>query len=362
VASTPRDPLLRLDDPELEWKRYERFCLDLSRALPDVLDAHLYGTRGEDQQGIDIHADLSDGRVRTIQCRRVSKFGKGDAEATIADTTYEADEHVIWAACALTTHARKVVEAADGWDAWDIEQLSSQLRGLPREIARWLVEDHLGAAERRRLLGPETELCLVPASAGYASLDRRAGLLGTYQRLRGRDAELAELRSALEDPAIRVVVLVGRGGIGKTRLLRALADESPERRMLLLLEGVEVTAGLPDELPLASFDVLIDDAHRRGDLRPVLATILRRDELATVVLASRPQRLRELRADLIELGVAADTVRELEPLVELEQARSPRAGGRRAGWGARRARRAAGSAPARRARRLRAWCSLAAQR
>src|SRR6266540_2253474 len=144
MASTPRDPLLRLDDPELEWKRYERFCLDLARALPEVADAHLYGTRGEAQEGIDIHADLDDGRVRTIQSRRVAKFGKADAERTIADTTYEADEHVIWVSCPLSTGARKVIDAAEGWDAWDIEQLSSQLRGLPREQARWLVEDHLG--------------------------------------------------------------------------------------------------------------------------------------------------------------------------------------------------------------------------
>jgi hypothetical protein len=127
-----------------------------------VADAHLCGTRGEDQQGIDIHADVVDGRVRTIQCRRVARFGKGDAEETIADTTHAADEHVIWATCPLTTHARKVINAANGWDAWDIEQLSSQVRGLPREQMRWLVEDHLGANERRRLLGPESELCIAP--------------------------------------------------------------------------------------------------------------------------------------------------------------------------------------------------------
>lgn len=320
MASTPRDPLLRLNDPELEWKRYERFCLDLARALPEVADTHLYGTRGEAQQGIDIHADLYDGQVRTIQCRRVEKFGKRDAESTIADTTYEADEHVVWVSCPLTTGARKVIDAADSWDAWDVEQLSSQLRALPREQARWLVEDHLGGGERRRLLGPESELCLVPASTWYASRDRREGLLGTHQQLRGRDAELAELRSAVEDHAVRVVVLVGRGGIGKTRLLRALADESPSRRMLLLLEGADVTAALSDELPLASFDLIIDDAHRRDDLSSVLATVLRRDELNTVVLASRPHRLAALRADLIELDVAADAVRGLAPLADLEQA------------------------------------------
>lgn len=51
MASTPREPVLRLNDPELEWKRFERFCLDLARALPEVADAHLYGTAARASRG-----------------------------------------------------------------------------------------------------------------------------------------------------------------------------------------------------------------------------------------------------------------------------------------------------------------------
>ena len=62
VTAPGVEPLLNLNDSELEWKRFERFCLDLVKSLPEVRDAHLYGTRGEDQQGIDIHVDLVDER------------------------------------------------------------------------------------------------------------------------------------------------------------------------------------------------------------------------------------------------------------------------------------------------------------
>lgn len=319
VSATPTDPLLRLDDPELEWKRFERFCLDLVRALPDVIDAHLYGTRGEDQQGIDIHADLDGGGVRTIQCRRVQKFGKGDARQGIKETTYKADEHEIWATAPLSTGARKQVDETDGWEARDIEQLSSLVRGLLREQARWLVEDHLGAAERKRFLGHEGDLLIAPALPWFRRADGRTQLLGLGHTLRGREQVLDELKDAVGDGETRIVILLGRSGIGKSRLLRALVEELPTRRILALRAGFGSISQLGDELPLDPYDLLIDDAHRRDDLQAVLATVLAAEALDTLVLASSPQGLSELRAILSTAGVSSDVVRAIGPLASLEE-------------------------------------------
>ena len=317
MTAPPVEPLLALNDPELEWKRYERFCLDLAKALPDVHDAHLYGDRGDDQEGIDIHADLVDGRVRTIQCRRVNSFGKTEADRTIEETTYTADEHCVWAACPLTTGARKAIRLAANWDAWDIEQISSAVRQLPREVARWLVEDHLGQRERRRVLGPDAELVVAPAQAWFARTDGNVRALPSSQPLEGRQDELADVQAAILDPSVACVILVGRGGIGKTRLLRAVADELADRRMLILREGVDVGASLGAELPLAPFDLMVDDAHRRTDLRNVLATAFTRDELETVILATRPHQVDAIRDQLTDLGLPLSGVRVLDPLSAL---------------------------------------------
>lgn len=315
MSSNPHTPLLELADPELEWKRFERFCLDLARALPDVRDAHLYGTRGEKQHGIDIHADLTDGRVRTIQCRRVSRFTKSSATATIRDTTYKADEHRVWCTAPMSTGAREVLRTTRKWDGWDIEQISSAVRALPREIARWIVEDHLGSAARKRLLGPDGTLCLAPAQWWFGRRDSDDTYLPMNQPLVGRDEELDDLRRSFSNPAVRVLILPGRPGIGKTRLLRAIAEgASKDERVLLLPSGQQASADLSDELPQAPFTLLIDDADRRPDISGILATILATGETPTIILTTRPQHVPAMRSAIAGAGIAGHAIHEMSPL------------------------------------------------
>jgi hypothetical protein len=319
----PLAQLLRFDG-EFEWKSFERFCLQLAKALPEVRDAHLHGVPGDHQDGIDIHVDLVDGRVRTIQCRHVAEFAKADALAAIAATSYEADEHQVWMTCKVTKATREAFGSVAGWEARDIEQISSAVRGLPREIARWLVEDHLGQPERRRFLGPSGELTIAPARAWFARGDANPRVMGTSQPLEGRQDELAALRNAIVDPSIACVVLVGRGGIGTTRLLRAIADELPERRMLILREGVDVSGAIGEELPMASFDLIIDDAHRRPDLESVLAVAFTCPELDTVILSVPPHALEVVRTQLHNLGLSLPGISVVGPLPPLPLAAAQR--------------------------------------
>lgn len=56
----------------------------------------------------------------------------------------------------------------------------------------------------------------------------RSALPRPLTRLVGRDAELAMVSGLVADPSVRLVTMVGPGGVGKTRLAIAVADHSQE--------------------------------------------------------------------------------------------------------------------------------------
>jgi hypothetical protein len=308
LTSTPRDALLELASGRLTPRDFEHFCLELVRQLPGVVDAHTYGVPGDAQDGIDLHTDLDDGRVRAIQCRRVQKFGKPQADKLLKDTTYPADEYWLWCTCELTKAGRDVMDAAAGWTAWGLDGISATVRDLDRERARWLVEDYLGASARKRFLGPEADLAVMRADRWFTFQDETGLGLPTGQALRGRDEQLGDAVAALDDPDSHAVIVSGRAGIGKTRFLRAIADAHRERRVLWLRDGIDVLSTLADELPHARYVLMIDDAHRRDQVPAILATAMARTPLPTVVLATRPHRGPDIRADLYAAGIKSDAI------------------------------------------------------
>lgn len=320
LALPPADhvALLPLDDPQWDWDDFERFCLGYVNAQPDVVKAYKYGTRGQDQRGIDIVAELLDGRTRTYQCRQRQKYTKAHAESTVAETEYEADEHVILLACEVGTAVRDYIAGIENWTLLDKEDLAQGVRAIePRERARRLVEDTFTVHWRRAFLGPSGPLCFHEASEYFAPLldDRR--LFRHTWTLVGRDELLTTVDQQLANQVVRVLVLVGRGGIGKTRVLRALAEAQQTQRTVLLADDqVPLTAESVEELPWTEPLVIVDDAHRREDLGPLIAAT-RGSSPPTLVLASRPYRAAELRSQLSLAGLGPEQVWISSPLDDL---------------------------------------------
>lgn len=311
--------LLPLDDPEWDWKAFERFCLGFVKAQPGVRDARLYGTRGQDQQGIDIVADLDDERTRTYQCRKWQAYGKADTEHTVEETEYEADEHVILVGCEVGTTVRDYMDGVESWSLLDKEDLSRGVREIePRERARRLVEDTFTLAWRRAFLGPPGPLGFWETDEYFGALLDEANLFRHTWELVGRSEILRDLTEQISKGQARVLVLVGRGGIGKTRILRSLADaQKASRTVLFADDNVPITAESVEELPWTRPLVIVDDAHRRDDLDPLIGRVRRNEERPTLVLAIRPQRLDELRAELSVAGLGPDEVWISEPLDDL---------------------------------------------
>jgi len=321
----PHVALLPVDDADWEWKAFERFCLGLVRAQTDVVEANLYGKRGEKQRGIDIAASLTDGRTRTYQCRKRKRFTRPNAEATVKDTTYKADEHVILVTCEVGTAVRDYIDGLPKWTLWDREDIAVRVREVePRERARRLVEDTFGTQWRKAFLGPQTARAFNTVEEFFAPMLREDRLLRHTWQMVGRQHEFQELMGAIRTPRVRVALLVGRGGIGKTRLLRALGEQcESERRMVLFgRPGATFSDEATDDLPLSDAVVIVDDAHHRDaeELVPLMSTVRERDDAMTLVLATRPQRVDELRAAAGRVGFSLDELWRSEPLGDLPRA------------------------------------------
>ena len=303
-----------------EWRRFETFCLDVVRALPDVRHAEVYNVPGGKQRGIDIVATLEDGRTRTVQCRHRKRFTKTDATKIVEETTYEAEEHEVWVTARVSGGAAGVFDEFDGWSHQSDEGISQLIRSLPTEVARKILDHAFGPAVRRAFLG-RGMVAFDGPDAYFSPFDEPQRLIRHDLPLVGRTDELKALRASVNEPGFRVVVQMGRGGIGKTRLLRELAAElvAGAARVLFARPGVELSADAVDELPLDPVVVIVDDAHRPDvGLQALLAEASRRSDL-TVVLGVRPAGRDAVLAAATGAGLESGQVAVLPPLESLDR-------------------------------------------
>jgi hypothetical protein len=144
-----------------------------------------------------------------------------------------------------------------------------------------------------------------------------ADLLRHDLPLVGRQAHLEELRAFVASDAL-AALLSGRGGIGKSRLLRELNAIRGDWAVMYVT-GMAVTAASVSELPLAPTIVVLDDAHERDDLRAVLEIVRQRPIGTKLVVATRSLGVETVRAAFSRY-FAPDAVREVTPLDELDRA------------------------------------------
>ncbi|WP_435204931.1 hypothetical protein [Micromonospora sp. bgisy143] len=137
----------------------------------------------------------------------------------------------------------------------------------------------------------------------FFGLHSGTGLYSHDWALVGRGPELHGLVEWLSGYGPSVAVLSGRGGIGKSRLLRAFADlAARERGYLVRFVDRSVSVQPEDVEVLPSADrllVIVDDAHESPGVATTVVGIRRVRPTARILLATRPygvdHLLRELR-------------------------------------------------------------------
>lgn len=284
----PLVELLPLD--EIDEYRFQSFCTELAaHAIPES-DPFQYGRRGDEQEGIDVVVPTRSGTTWAFQSRRVRRFGPAAVAKTVADTTFEADRYVILLSSEASAGARREVRKHPKWQVWDLRDISRRVRELPRPVAWRMVATHFGPAWPEQFLVGGPEPLLVDTDEFFDALLERTLAFQHGWSLVGRSDELSRLVTFAKDDGARVGLLLGRGGIGKTRLLRAFAAEVPRAggpRVQFISERTRFDiASLHAEI-LPNSIVVIDDAHRREDLEDALRA-LRDAANVKVLLAARP--------------------------------------------------------------------------
>ena len=120
------------------------------------------------------------------------------------------------------------------------------------------------------------------------------------QTLRGRDVQLQSLNDFLADPTAIVGVFVGRGGIGKSKLLHDWVRTVNNRKVLFVREDADWHGEASKEIPAGDILIVADDAHR-FDFLPrllLLARNLNQRQNVKVVLGARPSGMTGIDAAL----------------------------------------------------------------
>ena len=139
----------------------------------------------------------------------------------------------------------------------------------------------------------------------------------------GRSDHLREAHEFVKSQQHEVAILVGRGGIGKSKILHAFAEtfdsEHSDLALLFAAEGVRLTSDGADDLPFDPCVIVVDDANLSVDLSALLALCQQRPHVTKLFLSCRPQDIGNLRSQLAQTGFQDREVFDLPGVNELSQ-------------------------------------------
>lgn len=274
-------------------ERFQSFCRDLVAALPDIVECHQWGVQGDPQGGIDLVATTTSGNTVSHQCRRVQKFGPAKFRTLVQTVSNEASHYYLLLACRATDAVRKEEKKHVRWTVWDVDDISAKVRELQQEVARRIVRNNFGGRCCQDFLGLQPFNAFLLADEFFAPMLDVQKIFNHCFGLVGRAEELQRLQAFVEDKEKLIFVLAGRGGIGKSKVLRVFAQRAEQSHAVYFAQlDVDITTDALGELQVSNAIIVVDDAHRRKDLGLLFAYAAR--TRTKLVLSTRPQLRDEL--------------------------------------------------------------------
>jgi transcriptional regulator with XRE-family HTH domain len=272
---------------------FENFCADFLaryyRSRGGIVNR--FGGTGSEQYGIDIEVHGAPFGVHTFQCKRVEEFGEQKVHTAVAAHKYPSDINVLMLSNIASPKARMAITQHTGWQLWDRIDISAKFRELSMVDRRDLVDIYF-RGQRQAILGePEPGPFQTPEAffKGFVEPDR---YFTHSWSLVGRDDELAQLTACILDDSLLVTMLLGAPGNGKTRVLREVVEKVQQQRADIAVFFVSPTENVKaqhlDELGPGAKLLVVDDAHERDDLVPLMRYASAQENKARLLLALRP--------------------------------------------------------------------------
>lgn len=203
-----------------------------------------------------------------------------------------------------------------------LDDVRAEVGGVRAEVGTLAIE----VASRRAPIGAHAgDTRSFQLTANYFGAELDSGSTFNHARaLIGRaevlDDALTKARAALSSSSGGIVVIGGTGGVGKSRVMIAIAEQLESERAAEVRWVRDRTT--PDidslnELPPGPVVLLCDDAHRRSDLEALLSLGEARSDPTLIVLGTRPRGRDALRVAAFHAGIGWDRVHDLGDLGDL---------------------------------------------
>jgi len=306
----PVRPLLyRLPLASLNAEGFELFCHSLLSALHPGADVSRFGGQGDTQDGIDLFVKNGNS-ILAYQCKRHAQFGPADVKKVISTTTFKAEHHHLLLSRQATAAARKAILDREDWSLWDVEDISLKVRELPQETSLRIVRAHFPGLEKD-FLGVEGPSPWLTSEEFFIPLANRIKIFSHDWSFVGRETELTKLNEFINSDE-RAIIISGRGGIGKSRLLRAFTQQLPSIiQTRFLSSSVEIKLKDFELLPKDGI-LLIDDAHENADIGRLINTVGRLCPEIKLVICTRPYGMAHIQSELTKSGYINDEVQAIK--------------------------------------------------
>lgn len=328
----PKPKQLPFYAPQFTWETFEGFFCDFLASGPElvgkdgkpqrIVSTSLYGRKGDSQHGIDIRAEMAGGEVWVFQCKHYKKWGPQDTEDAVSGCTYQTERKFLLVTRPVSSQTRDVIATHSDWDLWDSDDISREFFArLPMETAARLLYSNFGPAWPKEMLGLGGSGPFCSAEAKFAPLIEEGRTFHHRLQLIGRRDWLQALDAFVGAEQHRVFLFSGRGGLGKSRILREWSRDFSGRHSGWTLKFIsdDDSEGFGPAIDACAKPLLLvfDDAHRFDEMRRELFGEMPSRKDVKLVLSLRPGPIAQMEVELTDAGFDVSHIERPAPLQRL---------------------------------------------